>query len=314
MTSHHDHQALHDRLEATRRELEDERDGAERLKREANSRFEQDRTNINKLKEELSKYKTRLEEAKARTEEEINKLEQRIEEVKTERDNCQSEAENLKIQLQLCENKSEGVSNQLHETLRKLKEANVVLPLSRHYKARNLYGIHAAANVFKVTSDFHKHQRTINSGYNEQTINKILNQKLHKKALKLVFAPPEKKPSSFCSITYTGKISIKIDKHIKKKGITPAIRTNNNLGTYIKNKNQNKKYLHSGVYKLKCGDSPKTYIGQTGRTFNKCIAEHKRAFNNRKTDYTYALHLQDHNHSFHDEFQILHIQNKSYLY
>uniref|UniRef100_A0A6P7GY35 Rootletin isoform X1 n=2 Tax=Diabrotica virgifera virgifera TaxID=50390 RepID=A0A6P7GY35_DIAVI len=123
LIAHHDHQALHDRLEATRRELEDERDGAERLKREANSRFEQDRTNINKLKEELSKYKTRLEEAKVRTEEEINKLEQRIEEVKTERDNCQSEAENLKIQLQLCENKSEGVGNQLHETLRKLKEA-----------------------------------------------------------------------------------------------------------------------------------------------------------------------------------------------
>ncbi|CAH1108752.1 unnamed protein product [Psylliodes chrysocephalus] len=123
LVAHHDHQALHDRLDTTRRELEDERDCVERLKREANSRFEQDRANINKLKEELSKCKTKLDETKARNEEDLHKLEQRIEETKTERDNCQSEVENLKIQLQLTENKAESVGNQLHETIRKLKEA-----------------------------------------------------------------------------------------------------------------------------------------------------------------------------------------------
>ncbi|CAH1181054.1 unnamed protein product [Phyllotreta striolata] len=123
LIAHHDHQALHDRFEAARRELEDERDGSERLKREANSRYEQDRANINKLKEELGKCRTKLEEARARAEEDVRKLEQKIEETATERDSCQGEVENLKTQLQLAENKAESIGNQLHETIRKLKEA-----------------------------------------------------------------------------------------------------------------------------------------------------------------------------------------------
>lgn len=120
--AHHDHQALHKKLEATRRELEEERDNLDRIKRETNSRFEHDRSNINKLKDELSKFKTKLEEARSRNEEEKTKFEQKIEEMKNERDNAQTEVENIKIQLHLCEDKGESINNQLYETLRKLKE------------------------------------------------------------------------------------------------------------------------------------------------------------------------------------------------
>jgi rootletin len=63
-----------------------------------------------------------LEESKTRGEEERIKLEQRIEEVKIERDGLQTEVENLKVQLNLSEDKSESINNQLHETIRKLKE------------------------------------------------------------------------------------------------------------------------------------------------------------------------------------------------
>ncbi|XP_063909729.1 rootletin isoform X3 [Zophobas morio] len=123
LIAHHDQQALQDRLEDARRELNNEREALERLKREANGRFEKDRSNINQLKEELGKYRTRLEESRTRAEEEKVKLDQRIEEIKVERDGLQTEVENLKVQLHLSEDKSESINNQLHETIRKLKEA-----------------------------------------------------------------------------------------------------------------------------------------------------------------------------------------------
>lgn len=66
-----------------------------------------------------------MEETKSRYEDEKIKLEQRLEEVKCERDNSQSEVENLKVQLHLVEDKSESVNNQLHETIRKLKEGEL---------------------------------------------------------------------------------------------------------------------------------------------------------------------------------------------
>ncbi|ERL93851.1 hypothetical protein D910_11137 [Dendroctonus ponderosae] len=69
----------------------------------------------------------RLEESKTRSEEEKTALQQKIEEIRIERDNAQNEAENLKVQLHLCEDKSESVSNLLHETTRKLKEGKLRL-------------------------------------------------------------------------------------------------------------------------------------------------------------------------------------------
>lgn len=126
LSAHHDHQALHEKLEATRRELEEERDNLDRMKREANGRFDQDRSNINKLKEELTKVKSKLDETRLRSQEEKSKLDQKIEEIKSERDSAQSEVENTKIQLRLCEDKSESINNQLYETIRKLKEGRYI--------------------------------------------------------------------------------------------------------------------------------------------------------------------------------------------
>lgn len=57
--------------------------------------------------------------------EEKSKLEQKIEQILIERDSAQSELDNLKVQLHLCEDKSDNFSNQLHETLRKLKEGKL---------------------------------------------------------------------------------------------------------------------------------------------------------------------------------------------
>ena len=58
-----------------------------------------------------------------------------------------------------------------------------------------------------------------------------------------------------------------------------------------------KKY-QLGVYSLFCGSGPKRYIGQSGRTFEKCINEHKWSFLLNKTDSNYPNHPVSENHNF----------------
>lgn len=62
--AHHDHKATQDRLEGVKRELENEKETLERLKREASSRFDQDRGIINQLKDEVNKLKAKLDETR----------------------------------------------------------------------------------------------------------------------------------------------------------------------------------------------------------------------------------------------------------
>lgn len=60
----HDQQALQEKLECARRELEEERGVLERLRREAAARAEQDRATLNQLRDELARVHTRLEDFK----------------------------------------------------------------------------------------------------------------------------------------------------------------------------------------------------------------------------------------------------------
>lgn len=64
LIAHHDQQALQERIESMRRDLEEEQSALERLRREAASRAEQDRGSLNQLRDELGKLKTKLEESK----------------------------------------------------------------------------------------------------------------------------------------------------------------------------------------------------------------------------------------------------------
>lgn len=62
--AHHDQQALQEKLDGIRRELEEEQGALDRLRRDASTRAEQDRGNINQLRDELARFKTRLEESR----------------------------------------------------------------------------------------------------------------------------------------------------------------------------------------------------------------------------------------------------------
>lgn len=62
----------------------------------------------------------------------------------------------------------------------------------------------------------------------------------------------------------------------------------------------------------KCGsiDCNCIYIGQTDRTFEVRNLEHNKAFDNKKDISNYANHIHQSNHSYNNDFQILHICNK----
>lgn len=62
--AHHDQQALQEKLDGIRRELEEEQGALDRLRRDASTRAEQDRGNINQLRDELARFKTRLEDSR----------------------------------------------------------------------------------------------------------------------------------------------------------------------------------------------------------------------------------------------------------
>lgn len=112
------------------RELEEEKNTLERVKREAAARADQERNNTNQLRDELNRLKTKLDETKLKASEEKMKLDLKIEELWKERESTQREVEELQVQLHMTEDKVDGLQNQLHDTIRKLKDGN---KLSSHF-------------------------------------------------------------------------------------------------------------------------------------------------------------------------------------
>ena len=134
---------------------------------------------------------------------------------------------------------------------------------------------------------------------------------MYKKAINMIYPSPKEDKNNYKVITYLGQSSEKKGKFLNNLDINVAYKTNNNLGKFIKNnKTKTVKNKKSGVYKLTCGDCPKIYIGQTGRNFSKRLKEHLSSFNKGKTDSSYANHLLECNHTFNNNFKILHNEQK----
>ena len=70
----------------------------------------------------------------------------------------------------------------------------------------------------------------------------------------------------------------------------------------------------SGIYKLKCNDCNKFYIGKTGRTFITRFKEHTRAITHPNTHSTFAEHIINTNHTYtniDNNLDILHFKHNS---
>jgi len=67
---------------------------------------------------------------------------------------------------------------------------------------------------------------------------------------------------------YTGKETTFITNLFRKINLKIEFRTNNTIQNLLKHKQQTPDiYTQTGVYKLKCPDCNKAYVGQTGRSF-----------------------------------------------
>ena len=102
------------------------------------------------------------------------------------------------------------------------------------------------------------------------------------------------------SITYIGTRTKSIIECLKKYDIDVAIKRCKTMFDKIKNSNTEEIPIlqKSGVYKLKCKDCSKLYIGETGRKFECRLADHKRGEGNRTSSSLYARHFVDENHRF----------------
>ncbi|XP_049276876.1 rootletin [Anopheles funestus] len=123
LIAHRDKQAVIEKLELTARELKNELENGDRLKREMAARQEKDRTTIGCLRDEITKMRTKAEEARIRAEEEMNRLEVAAGSLREEKDTLLKDGEELKVQLRLSEDRCDALNHQLQDTQRKLKEA-----------------------------------------------------------------------------------------------------------------------------------------------------------------------------------------------
>ena len=116
-------------------------------------------------------------------------------------------------------------------------------------------------------------------------------------------------------LTYTGNETYKIANIIRKqnKDIRIAYKTDN-LKRLIPNpvSNNINKYNKSGVYKLKCKNCEKYYIGRTTRNFSIRYNEHIKDFIYNREKSNYANHLNQYNHDYDTidkSLEILHTEN-----
>jgi len=86
--------------------------------------------------------------------------------------------------------------------------------------------------------------------------------------------------------------------------------TNIVFGTVITHNTKREKHTSTGVYKLKCNDCPKYYIGQTGRSFKTWYTEQIKALTQLLMKSNFAEHILNTHHTYTDiktNLEILHI-------
>ena len=111
-----------------------------------------------------------------------------------------------------------------------------------------------------------------------------------------------------------GKETSYITNVFRRADLKIAFRTNNTIGNLLGHRNPvPDKFSVSGVCKLTCPDSNKTYVGQAGRRFSIRYNEHKKAFHKNSHTSSFAQHLHEQVHSFgpiDNIMQVLHHHKK----
>jgi len=135
---------------------------------------------------------------------------------------------------------------------------------------------------------------------------------LHRKIATTTHTPTHK----WITFTYVGKETNFITNLLRNANLKIAFRTNNTIQSLLKHKQQVPDiYTQSGVYKLKCRDCNKAYVGQTGSSFQVSFNEHKKYIQDSHTS-NFAKHLNEQAHPFgsiHNTMEKLQQQRKGYI-
>jgi hypothetical protein len=127
-------------------------------------------------------------------------------------------------------------------------------------------------------------------------INQKLNNKYKKKTSK---NNQNNKKEKWAIFTYSGYGTQKITTIFKDTKLKIAYRTNSTLQKHLLHKKiKIDKYENSGIYRMKCLNCPRQYIGRTGRSFKTRFKEHIRELKYNTDSSTYAQHISNTGHEY----------------
>ena len=207
---------------------------------------------------------------------------------------------------------------------RKPTFTDTIIPYTSNHPAQHKYAairfLYNRLNTYNLQEDEYKTEENIIHNIMYNNAFPILPHKppsqlpptstLDKQAATTTQAPTQK----WVTFTYIGKETRFITNLFRKTNIRIAFKTNNTIQKLLRHKQQiPDMYTQSGVYKLKCPDCNKAYVGQTGRSFQVRFNEHKNAFRSNSHTSNFAKHLNEQAHSFgsiHNTMETLKWQNK----
>lgn len=144
-------------------------------------------------------------------------------------------------------------------------------------------------------------------------IDNLITKKRNKLLLnKLYVKIEEKVDKKYCYLNFKKHVSHKIQSKLINLGLTPITCNKMNLGSLIVNNKDKQNILEkNGVYEIKCANCDAIYIGQTGRSLNKRIMEHKKSIQNNKNVTGFSIHCIENNHCIDPNYaKLLHFEPK----
>jgi hypothetical protein len=172
---------------------------------------------------------------------------------------------------------------------RKPTFTDTVIPYTSNHTAQHKYAavrfLYNRLNTYNLYEDEHTTEENIiqnimcNNAFpiqpHKPPTPKPPTSELHRKTATTTHTPTHK----WITFTYIGKETNFMTKLLRKTNLKIAFRTNNTIQSLLKHKQQVPDiYTQYGVYKLKWPDCNKSYVGQTGRSFQVRFNEHKNAF------------------------------------
>lgn len=217
----------------------------------------------------------------------------------------------------------------MFKIFRKETQSDLVIPKNSHHPWQHKSAsfrsmVYRLINIPMKKTHYEEERNTIksiamNNGYKANMIDKII-KKMQKKPKSVMKSNTEKE--KYICLPYNSVLNKSIRKTFTKSNYKVSYKTKNNSFKIIQNlsnaKNQNSKniYEKSGIYKIKCSDCSKFYIGQTGRNFKCRFREHIQAIksNNRTSQKsTFAEHILQTQHGYKNithNMEILNISQK----